>query len=203
MNNDKLPIDFDKQAAKSYNASQARGSKALTSDLGRLSITDMHRHGLLSFQKQFQGSGHYSRKSLAINLEIPVPLRWVRIWYVCGLKPYNYLVDLIYTNPHYGGKRWWFRCPNLHCARRVGILYLGPEMACRHCHRLAYGTQNESCPLRLLSKSQKIHMRLGGDGRAPGDNIPPKPKGMHWKTYHRYLNRMVDAYQTSWAKITG
>src|SRR5215469_1119067 len=41
---------------------------------------------------------------------------------------------------------------------------------------------------RALSRLQKLHIRLGGSG-AVGDGLPPKPKGMHWKTYRVLADR--------------
>lgn len=48
-------------------------------------------------------------------------------------------VRLVSTAPHYGGRRWWFQCPD--CRRRVGRLHLArhrPFFACRACHDLTY-----------------------------------------------------------------
>jgi hypothetical protein len=39
-----------------------------------------------------------------------------------------------------------------------------------------------------LSRAQKLHVLLGGSG-AVADGLPPKPKGMHWKTYRTLANR--------------
>jgi hypothetical protein len=58
-------------------------------------------------------------------------------------QPVECLVPLTTTVPHFGGLRWWFRCPlavNGHpCNRRVGKLYLPPGrryFGCRRCHDL-------------------------------------------------------------------
>ena len=58
----------------------------------------------------------------------------------------DYIVPLVTTRPHYGGLRWWFRCPNTKCGRRVGKLYMPPGeplFLCRHCHDLAYQSSQE------------------------------------------------------------
>ncbi len=58
------------------------------------------------------------------------------------------VVPLQTTQPHFGGLRWWFSCPQLidgkECGRRVGKLYRPPDQrhfACRNCLDLTY----ESC----------------------------------------------------------
>jgi hypothetical protein len=55
------------------------------------------------------------------------------------------------TTPlHFGGVRWWGRCPlkcnGTECARRVGKLYLPPGkryFGCRRCHDLTYTSVQE------------------------------------------------------------
>jgi len=59
---------------------------------------------------------------------------------------YSYDVILTTTPCHFGGIRYWFRCPLLKpdgtpCNRRVAKLYLPPfqsHFGCRHCHDLTY-----------------------------------------------------------------
>jgi hypothetical protein len=61
---------------------------------------------------------------------------------------------------NYGGLQTWFLCPR--CFKRVAVLYgPGKYFLCRHCLDLAYATQHERPPLRLLTKAQKIRERLG------------------------------------------
>jgi hypothetical protein len=86
-----------------------------------------------------------------------------------------------------GGDRIWFRCPG--CDRRVRALYLAPGadfFRCRHCHRLAYGSQQVAPDERHLMAIRTIQRRLGGDPQESFPWVsPPKPKGMHWRTYER------------------
>jgi len=59
-------------------------------------------------------------------------------------KAFDYRVHLDTTPCNYGGKRWWFLCPN--CNRRCRILYLPPGgsyFLCRICHNLTYESQQE------------------------------------------------------------
>jgi len=56
----------------------------------------------------------------------------------------QYRISLTTTEPYYGNKRYWFRCPLLAensfpCGRRVAKLYkIGSYFGCRHCHDLTY-----------------------------------------------------------------
>jgi hypothetical protein len=59
-------------------------------------------------------------------------------------------VRLETTKPHFGGVRWWGRCPlivnEVPCRRRVLKLYLPPGAryyGCRHCYRLTYRSAQE------------------------------------------------------------
>jgi hypothetical protein len=98
-------------------------------------------------------------------------------------------VHLTWTKYHLGGKRPWFQCPvssnGKYCGRRVAKLHLAHELfACRQCSGLAYESQQDSDPDPVFNKAQKIRIRLGGSGNITLP-FPPKPKGMHWKTYDR------------------
>ena len=86
------------------------------------------------------------------------------------------------TPVHFGGMRRWFMCPR--CNRRFRVLYGGERFYCRKCYRLQYQSQSEDACDRQLSRARKIRRRLGGM-EGVEDPFPPKPKGMHWKTYNR------------------
>jgi hypothetical protein len=70
----------------------------------------------------------------------------------------------------------------------VAILYgAGRYFLCRHCYDLSYENQREDLHTRIISKAQKIRQRLGGSASLM-ELLPPKPKGLHWRTYsRRYL----------------
>lgn len=109
----------------------------------------------------------------------------------------NYPVYLDETECRYGGSRKWFLCPGQGCRRRVAVLYgAGKYFLCRHCHDLAYASQNEDRAQRAARKSRKIIERLGGD---PHDEYyPEKPKGTHWKTYNRLIQQAEYYENLSW-----
>lgn len=68
-----------------------------------------------------------------------------------GEKPsQNYRIQLDSTACHFGGVRWWFRCPlsinNRVCNRRCRILYLPSNsdyFGCRECHDLTYESRQQ------------------------------------------------------------
>jgi hypothetical protein len=109
---------------------------------------------------------------------------------------------LLYHTPcHYGGSRPWFICPGVKggvpCGRRVARLYAaGKYFFCRHCYNLAYESQNEPKRDRLLSKAQNIRRRLGGSADMT-EPFPPRPKGMHQKTYLRLRYKAEQAERRS------
>ena len=77
-----------------------------------------------------------------------------------------------------------FAVESTECSRRVSKLYLGGRyFLCRHCYDLAYTSQSESAFLRHQRRADKRKVALGG---APGRWVPPRPKGMHRRTYERY-----------------
>lgn len=60
--------------------------------------------------------------------------------------------------------------------------------ACRHCHKLAYRTQQEQQHDRACSKADKLRDRLGWEaGILNGNGC--KPKGMHWRTFEQLQAR--------------
>lgn len=70
---------------------------------------------------------------------------FIRLHYTCNnTEQLDYRVDLDRTRLTFGW-RWWFRCPNAHCGRRVGKLYLvGKMFLCRECGGLTYESRQEN-----------------------------------------------------------
>ena len=91
-------------------------------------------------------------------------------------------VPFDFTPLNFGGHRQWFRCPR--CHRRCLVLYGGARFYCRKCYRLKYQSQAEDSAQRAITRAQATRKRLGGF-EGIDDPFPPKPKGMHWKTYNR------------------
>lgn len=92
-------------------------------------------------------------------------------------------VRYTWTEMHLGGRRRWFVCPR--CKNRKRVLYHARDFCCRTCLRLQYNSQYERPHFRSLNRQQELRISLGGTGNVIEDRFPPKPKGMHWKTYRR------------------
>lgn len=94
----------------------------------------------------------------------------------------NELISFAWTDANFNGRRQWFACPS--CNRRCRIIYGGAYYRCRNCYRLKYESQYEPIFGRVADQRHKLRKRLGYAGSLE-DPFPPKPKGMHWKTYRR------------------
>lgn len=110
--------------------------------------------------------------------------------YTCNEQQHRYLVDVVTTPCNYGGKRYWFNCPK--CSKRVAKLYLRNSMFfCRTCHKLNYSTQ-QSCKLESTRVGMyKIRDKLNWqyDTAFMKSWHKLKPKGMHYSTYNRLVQR--------------
>jgi hypothetical protein len=60
--------------------------------------------------------------------------------------------------------------------------------------QVAYASQFAGPDNRAHIGQAKIKSRLIADPDPDNWNLPPKPKGMHWSTYNRYVER-YDAYE--------
>lgn len=95
------------------------------------------------------------------------------------------------TTPcHFGGERHWFVCL---CNRRCAIIYVdGPRIGCRECLGFAYASQSEDAIDRAWRRVHRLQRRLGMEDDELGWCFhPPKPKGMHRKTFERLKGRMI------------
>ena len=99
---------------------------------------------------------------------------------------------------NFGGIQWYFMSPE--GGGDASVLWKPPG-ADRFLSRrawgrqVAYGSQFETAYDRALSQSQNIRYRLGGkDYLSLAAGVPPKPKGMHWRTYEAQLER-CQAYE--------
>jgi hypothetical protein len=120
---------------------------------------------------------------------------WLRI----GLGVLDQTIDLIALARHFGGRQWYFICRQT--GRRVSVLWKPPGarfFASRQTwgRQVAYNSQFESPHDRALSAAQDIRYRLAGKEYVStwGGISPPKPKGMHWRTYDRIMKR-CEAYE--------
>jgi hypothetical protein len=97
-------------------------------------------------------------------------------------------VRLVFTEPNYGGRRWWMICP--YKGNRVGKLYLpnwGDRFAGRKAWRLAYNSQRVAHRDRPFEKLFRLQRKLGCE--QGWDSWIRKPKGMWQRTFDRHLER--------------
>ena len=160
------------------------GAKRSTADELRLDVRALHRKGLL--KPNVGGSTTWTsagrRASIGFYVEGADRAEAFRLAYTINGEPREQRVRLEWTACHYGGVRPWALCPR--CGRRIAVLYGGRAFACRQCRDLAYASTRQDRADRLITKAQRIRMRLGGspDLTQP---FPWKPSGMHWRTYWR------------------
>ena len=105
---------------------------------------------------------------------------------------------MAFTEPNFGGERAWFVCPS--CQRKKGVLWGRVWYRCSKCYGMLYNSQYEDRPSRLLERAQAILTRLGGSGSCD-EGFPPKPKGMHWRTYSALQDDYNRLYNASWVAI--
>jgi hypothetical protein len=107
-------------------------------------------------------------------------------------------IELVSVPRHFGGAQWYFLCP--FTRRRVSVLWKPPganRFGSRQTwgRQVAYGSQFEPWNDRALKRAREIRYRLGGENFVALDGLqPPRPKGMHWRTYEAQLER-AEAYE--------
>mgnify|MGYP006981144976 CR=1 FL=1 len=107
-------------------------------------------------------------------------------------------LSLIRTNCHFGGERFWFKCPR--CERKVVKLYFhNRTFQCRCCCTLPYRSQNESASDRNIRRVRSVRRLLGASDNIL-DAIDSKPKGMHWRRFESLLDRAanIDHIEQYW-----
>jgi hypothetical protein len=108
-------------------------------------------------------------------------------------------IALVTLPRHLGGRQWFFVCPVTDC--RASILWLprgAQQFASRHAWpgRVAYSSQFMTPMDRAQLGKERIKRCLIGTLDPEEWDLPPKPKWMRWKTYHRYVERF-DRYEAA------
>lgn len=162
-----------------------------------LDINHWARGGYLTVGRSFNCQWTWGDGS-TLSINVHVETAWlIRLTYrTCSdgevdWTDMDYSIQLTRTPCRFGGERTWFLCPGRGCGRRVAKLYrVDRYYVCRHCGDLAYSSQCKNAGDRALNRAQDIRERLGGSGNMLMP-FPPKPKGMHWKTYTRLQSESV------------
>jgi hypothetical protein len=103
----------------------------------------------------------------------------------------NQLIQLTFTEPHYGGRRWWMICP--FSGRRVAKLYLPHScdtFASREVWDLAYTSQRQDERGKVFGRLFRLQRTLGCDERWGAE--PQRPQGMWRSTFARKFNRYLE-----------
>ena len=125
---------------------------------------------------------------------------WMRLYYTMirgdGAKTdRDVRIWLVTTRPHFGGLRWWFRCPI--SDRRTRVLYLPPgalTFASRQTYQLGYRCQRETEVDRATERSLRARKRLGADLDLLEMPRCHRPKWMRRKTFQRLVTVIEEAH---------
>jgi hypothetical protein len=151
------------------------------------------------------GSGRWGSRKLTteslrridlaqLRREHPLTVRSVAdVAYQRGGEKIQANICLAVTKTRFGGRRLWFICPS--CGGRCRVLFAWRWLMCRRCCGLRYSSQAETRAARATRAMFKIVRTL--DPSAQINDLPPKPKGMHWSTYDRLVDRYW-AYSEWW-----
>ena len=132
-----------------------------------LSISAMMRKGALhpghaiSGEWLWRSAGHEPHARLGYCADMTDPDHAsIRLIYMVNERPMDYMVRLVWTTLHNGGRRWWFLCPirrdDGKDARRVGKLHLPPGevyFGSREAYGLTYRSSQESGRFKALLTS--------------------------------------------------
>jgi len=164
-----------------------------TDELRALDIRRLYRDGCLRSEGSYPVTVTWSGAGTSSITVVPDRVgAWLKYSVFDGteFKEHRERIVVQRTRCHFGGSRPWWFCPR--CGRRCAILYGGRRFLCRHCHGIRYRSQNESKSERLLRRAEILRARMGVSGSVFGP-FPPKPRGMHIKTYHRLRDEAEEA----------
>lgn len=110
-------------------------------------------------------------------------------------KKYTIDVEFTSTPCNFGGRRYWFVCQE--CGgKRLVLREAQNRLLCNSCAAAPYKSASVSKKDRAVIKRNKILKKLGMGG-CDMSIIPEwfKPKGMHWKTFHKLRNEYHELLQ--------
>ncbi len=108
-----------------------------------------------------------------------------------GKEVIDQFITLETTPCHFGGYRYWMRCPG--CNRRITTVYLGSrEFRCRHCLNLTYATQQQDAAGRAQTRVAKAKKMLGWKENPYLPRTRPK-----WMRHKRYSALLVELVRSS------
>lgn len=170
----------------------------LSIPINYLNRQDMLRPGQYSLHWTLNGEPSGDVRLTITEDTMTITYRWRRSKYD-EWSDASVTVQLTSTPVHLGGSRPWFLCPE--CGRRCGVLYLnGSSFGCRTCLNLRYTSQREQPLDRAIRRRGKYEDKIGY-GLHDNKTMKQKPKGMHWHTYDRLLQKALAADQKMLAEL--
>lgn len=188
------------------NLSGRRDGKQLVEDCLTIDLAFIMRLGPIGEGQAGNGELHWSIegqpiKSIRFRLDLGDPNRAQLILYCdvrepdCEAKPTKQTLALVTTQQHFGGRRWWLRCPVT--GNRVRTIHLPPNadhFASRNAWGLAYRVERFNRFDRPFEKMFRLQRKLGGlHGLAAGLD---RPKGMWARTFDRNVT-CLQRYEAS------
>jgi hypothetical protein len=116
-------------------------------------------------------------------------------WFRIAMGRFAQQIGLVSRPRHFGGRQWFFVCP---ATVSLASVLWKPPGASKFCsrqawgRRVAYRSQFQDAADRAYLGKERIKARLIGDLDPNDWDLPPKPKGMRWATYNRYVERFDD-----------
>lgn len=164
--------------------------KQTTDDLLQLSVASLKRlgylrenaiaNGGLSWKRTYSWGDTKEIASVMCTSKFIGEKRTITLAYTYnGKDAVSLEIPIIYSNPYFGGKRYWFLCPR--CGRKVAFLYGGKQFWCRHCHNLSYPTQQIGYVGRMFERSGKYQRKVLKDGC--------RKRWLHYSTLEKYLDK--------------
>jgi hypothetical protein len=167
-------------------------------DINSLTRSGVVRPGAASGPFRLRWTNRYTDEEIAIGVTIADMTSdegWLRI----RIGSLDQRIVLTSLPRHFGGRQWFFRCPNLY--NRCMVLWMPPgarSFACRQRwgRQVAYSSQFLDHNNLAHRAQAKIRSRLCDMGGFNPDEweLPPKPKWMRWRTYNRSVEKF-DRYE--------
>jgi hypothetical protein len=161
----------------------------------KLDLNWLIRHGFARRRRKHYVTIMWKGEAGRLTVDLTgVEQGWLRL----ELGTLDQWIDLEPVPRHFGGRQWYFVCPTT--GRRASVLWKPPgasRFGSRQAwgRQVAYSSQFQPAYVRPEARFQELVRRLGGsEFRSADGPIPPKPKGMHWRTYEADLDR-CEAYR--------
>jgi hypothetical protein len=174
--------------------------RACLQDGLKLDLNQLARQGFIKFGADIGARGiswsNPRQGQIArgvISADMTDPNAWFRI----AIGGFVQQITLVSRPRHFGGRQWFFLCPD---TNGLATVLWKPPGASKFCSRQAWGRQVAyrsqflDRDNRAHAGKQRIKARLIGDLDPDEWELPPKPKWMRWETYDRYEQKF-DQYE--------